>query len=325
MGFEEALGFYDQAIAANAGELLYFNNKAAVYMEMGEYQKAIDILKEAVERRYEINNLVSGGASFEKVGKVYVRIATCYSKMNKYDESKEFFDKALTEDNNKNVRNAIREMERERDAWKETQYMDPVKADEHRNKGNEFFKAQKYVEAKAEYDEAIKRNPKDAKVYSNRAAALTKLLAYPDAMRDLDKCLDLDPSFVKAYSRKGTIHFFTKEYNKALEAYEKGLEIDPQNAECQRGKDQVLAKVRENQQMGGQPDQEQIDRAMKDPEIQAILKDARVNQVLKDMQENPEAGMKAITEDPEIGKAIQKLMVSGILSVGGKGAGKGGK
>merc|ERR1719346_634330 len=124
-------------------------------------------------------------------------------------------------------------------------YLDPHKAEEHREKGNEFFKEQKWSDAKKEYDEAVKRNPKDAKLYSNRAAALTKLGAYPDALRDLDECIKLDPTFVKAYSRKGAAHFFMKEYNKALKAYEDGLKIDKDNEECLKGREQVHQKIME--------------------------------------------------------------------------------
>merc|ERR1719346_756378 len=136
-------------------------------------------------------------------------------------------------------------------------YLDPAKAEEHREKGNEFFKEQKWAEAKAEYDEALKRNPKDAKLYSNRAAALTKLLAYPDALRDLDECLKLDPTFIKAYSRKGAAHFFMKEYHKALQAYEAGLKLDEKNEECQKGREQVLTKIQETSR-SGEVDEEQI-------------------------------------------------------------------
>ena len=89
--------------------------------------------------------------------------------------------------------------------------MDPVKAEEHRTKGNEIFAAKDWAAAKAEYDEGIKRNPKNPKLYSNRAAALTKLLAYPDALKDLDECLKLDPTFVKPYSKKDAAHSLMEE------------------------------------------------------------------------------------------------------------------
>jgi len=315
--FEEAISLYDQAIAANGAELIYHNNKAAVYMEMQEYTKAIELLTAVIDKKYEITTMNREGATFEKVGKVLVRIAQCYAKLNKYEESKEYFDRALTEDNNKNVRNARRDMEAAWEVYKVESYYDPAKSSEARERGNEFFKTQKYAEAKAEYDEAILRNPKDAKLYSNRGATLTKLMAYPDAMRDLDKCIELDPTFVKAYSRKGTIYYFTKEYNKAIKAYEDGLKIDPNNEECRKGIEAVHNKTRSQQfDSSKQPDKEQIERAMNDPEIQAILKDQKIQQVLKQMQEDPNKAKNALMEDPQIAEAFQKLMVSGILQMG---------
>merc|ERR1719150_242049 len=198
-----------------------------------------------MEKRYEINNVNKDGATFEKTAKVMNRIASIYAKKKMFPEAKEWYQKSLTEDNNRNTRNALRELEAAHEKYEKEAYQDSGKAEEHKAKGNEFFKNQQWVEAKKEYDEAIKRNPDDCKLYSNRAAVLTKLLAYPDALRDLELCLKLDPTFVKAYSRKGAAHFFMKEYNKALQAYDKGLQLDPTNEECKNGREQVVLKVQE--------------------------------------------------------------------------------
>merc|ERR1719464_901387 len=265
--FKEAIEQYDKAIEKQPNDFIYYNNKCAVWIEMGEenYDKVLETCEDLIKRRYEINSANPGGASFEKVAKVYNRMASIHEKRKKFDQAIEMYQKALTEDNNRQTRNALREIERTKEKFEKESYINPEKAEEHRQKGNDYFKEQNWASAKTEYDEGIKRNPKDPKLYSNRAAAYTKLLAYPDALRDLDECLKLDPKFVKAYSRKGAAHFFMKEYNKALQAYENGLKLEPDNQECLTGREQVMAKVSESS--SGEVDEEQIRHAMADPEI----------------------------------------------------------
>jgi len=338
--FEEALGWYDKAIEKEPNDLVYYNNKCAVWIEMGEqyYDKVLETCKDLIARRYEINSANPGGASFEKVAKVLNRLASVHEKRKEFDQAIEYYNKALTEDNNRQTRNALRELERAKEKFEKESYIDPAKAEAHREKGNEFFKAQDWVNAKAEYDEAVKRNPKDAKLFSNRAAALTKLLAYPDALRDLDECIKLDPTFVKAYSRKGAAHFFMKEYNQAIKAYEQGLKIDKDNAECLQGREQVINKIGESQK--GEVDEEQIRHAMADPEIQQILHDPQISMFLKQMQENPKQAQQAMMQenpkqaqqammqenpkqaqqammqDAKLQEAVQKLMAAGIIRTG---------
>jgi stress-induced-phosphoprotein 1 len=315
--FEEALVEYDKAIAIEPNDLIYHNNKNAVYVEMGSeyYDKVLESSQDLLTRRYEINSANPGGASFEKVAKVYLRMASIHEKKKDFAQAKELYNKALTEDNNKTTRNALRELERIEEKFIKESYLDPVKAEEEREKGNELFKAGDTPGAKVHYDEAIKRNPKDAKLYSNRAAALTKLNAYPDALKDLEECIKLDPAFVKAYSRKGAAHYWMKEYHKALKAYGDGLKIDPTNKECLEGQEQVLAKIQETNK-SGEVDEEQIRHAMADPEIQSILKDPQMNIFLKQLQEDPVNAQKAMAKDPKISEAVSKLMAAGILRTG---------
>mmetsp|Transcript_19087 Transcript_19087/g.44616 ORF Transcript_19087/g.44616 Transcript_19087/m.44616 type:complete len:590 (-) Transcript_19087:247-2016(-) len=314
--FAEAIEMYDKAIEKEPNDLTYYNNKCAVWIEMGgeNLDKVLELCDDLLQRRYEINTANPGGASFEKVSKIYSRKARVYELQKKFDDAIEMYNKALTEDNSRHTRNALRELERTKEKAEKESYVDPAKAEEAKERGNEHFKKSEWADAKREYDEAVKRNPSDPKLYSNRAAALTKLLAYPDALRDLDECLRLDPKFVKAYSRKGAAHFFMKEYHKALEAYDRGLALEPDNKECKEGKEQVIAKISATQR-SGEVDEEQVRHAMADPEIQNILKDPQINLFLKKMQEDPAEGQRMMEKDVKIANAVQKLMAAGILRV----------
>lgn len=305
--FEEALKAYDEAIALDPNELLYINNKAAVYMEMGNYESCLAECNKALERRYEVK------ADYEVVAKVYNRMAACFTRQKDYAKAIEMYEKSLCEANNRQTRAALADVKRMKDKADREAYINPEKAEEHRQKGNEFFKNNDFPSAKKEYDEAIMRNPKDAKLYSNRAAALTKLFEYPSALKDCDTAISLDPTFVKAWSRKGTLHFLLKEYPKALEAFDKGLAIDPNSKECIDGKVQVMRKVQQQQQ-SGEVDEEQMRHAMADPEIQQILRDPQMSIVLQNAQENP-AMLKEYLQDPKIRDGINKLITAGILRV----------
>ena len=197
---------YDKAIEREPNDLTYYNNKCAVWIEMGEekYDSVLETGMNLISRRLEINTANPGGASSEKVAKIICRMACVHEKRNNYDQAIEMYPKALTEDNSRSTRNALREVERAKENSVNECHLDPVKAEEHRTKGNELFAAKDWAAAKAEYDESIKRNPKDPRLYANRAAALMKLKAYPDAVKDREECLKLDPTFVKPYSKVET-------------------------------------------------------------------------------------------------------------------------
>lgn len=309
--FDAAINHYDKAIEIDPTEVLYYNNKAACYIEKNDFTKAMEVCDKALEVASE-----SGLKDFTKLAKLYARKASVFAKIGNYDDAIKFYDKSLLENQDQKVKDELRRIQKLKKETEELKYVNPELAEQHNAAAKELFQKGSFPEALREYEEAIRRNPKDAKLYSNKATCLTKLLDLPGALKCIDKCLELDPNFTKAYAKKGNIHYSMKEYHRALETFEKGLKLDPENSECKEG----LAKVQMNIYAGNedkQTSEERARHAMADPEIQAILKNPNIMNILRNLQENPghPDNLKAM-QDPTIATAINKLIASGILKMG---------
>ncbi|CAN6273659.1 unnamed protein product [Urochloa humidicola] len=312
--FETAIQHYTKALELDDEDISYLTNRAAVYIEMGKYDECIKDCDKAVERGRELR------ADFKMISRALTRKGTALVKLAKsskdFDIAIETFQKALTEHRNPDTLKKLNEAEKAKKELEQQEYYDPKLADEEREKGNEFFKQQKYPEAIKHYTEALRRNPKDPRVYSNRAACYTKLGAMPEGLKDAEKCLELDPTFTKGYTRKGAIQFFMKEYDKAMETYQAGLKLDPNNQELLDGVRRCVEQI--NKANRGEISQDELqerqNKAMQDPEIQNILTDPIMRQVLIDFQENPRAAQEH-TKNPGVMQKIQKLVSAGIVQM----------
>ncbi|KAJ2536206.1 Hsp90 cochaperone, partial [Coemansia sp. RSA 1878] len=218
--FEEALDHYSKAIELNPTDITYWNNKSAVYFEMGNYKDCMETAEQAIEVGRE------NRADYKHIAKALGRIGTAYSKQDDVENAIKYYNRSLSEHRSADILNKLRTLEKEHKQKQEEAYLDPAKSDEARERGNALFKAAQYVEAQKEYSDAIKRNPKDPRNYSNRAACLTKLMAIPDAVKDCNTCIDIDPTFVKAYVRKGDALFRMREYAEALDALDEAKKQD---------------------------------------------------------------------------------------------------
>ncbi|KAH9721425.1 Hsp70-Hsp90 organizing protein 3 [Citrus sinensis] len=306
--FEKAIEHYSSALELDDEDISYLTNRAAVYLEMG---KDCD---KAVERGRELRS------DFKMIARALTRKGTALVKMAKcskdYEPAIETFQKALTEHRNPDTLKKLNEAEKAKKELEQQEIFDPKIADEEREKGNEFFKQQKYPEAIQHYTESLRRNPKDPRTYSNRAACYTKLGAMPEGLKDADKCIELDPTFSKGYTRKGAIQFFLKEYDKALETYQEGLKHDPQNQELLDGVRRCVQQINKAGRGELSPEElkERQAKGMQDPEIQNILSDPVMRQVLVDFQENPKAAQDHM-KNPQVMNKIQKLINAGIVQM----------
>jgi stress-induced-phosphoprotein 1 len=218
---------------------------------------------------------------------------------------------SLLEQQDRRVKRELKILEEKRTKQKAAEYEDAAKAEEARESGNNAFRTGKYPEAVAYYNEAVRRSPKNVIVYSDRAAAYLKLAEFPMAMADCCNALELDPNHVRTHSLKAYCHFMMKEYFKAKECCTETLRLDPQNTEARSllsNIGQVLARQRTQM-----PDEEQIARAMNDPEIVSILRDPCMQTILNEIQSSP-SKLSEYCADPTIRSALEKLRYAGILS-----------
>lgn len=299
--FENALEHYNKALEHDPTDITFYNNIAAVYFEQKEFRKSISECEKGIEVGRE------NRADYKLIAKAFARIGNSYKKLGEYKSAKTFYEKSLSEHRTPEVKTMLSDVEKIIKEEERKAFIDPEKAEEEKEKGNEFFKKGDFSNAIKHYTEAINRNPDDPKLYSNRAACYTKLAAFDLGLKDCDMCTKLDEKFIKGWIRKGKILQGMQQPSKALAAYQKALEIDPTNGEALDGYRTCTMAVHSNPE-------EVRKKAMNDPEIQSILKDPAMRLILEQMQSDPKAVQDHL-RNPEVANKIQKLLESGIIQI----------
>ncbi|XP_063536374.1 stress-induced-phosphoprotein 1 [Cydia strobilella] len=299
--FDAAIQHYRKAIEHDSSDITFYTNMAAVYFEKKEYEKCIKECENAIEIGRE------NRADFKLIAKAFTRIGNAYKKMEQWKLARTYYEKSMSEHRTPEIKTLLSEVEKRVVEEERKAYVDPVKAEQEKELGNDYFKNGDYSNAVKHYTEAIKRNPDDPKLYSNRAACYTKLAAFDLGLRDCDTCCKLDPKFIKGWIRKGKILQGMQQPSKALTAYQKALELDPSNAEALEGYRACSTQLNSNPE-------EVRKRAMADPEVQAILRDPAMRCILEQMQQDPHA-LQDHLKNPDIAAKIQKLLESGLIAI----------
>jgi stress-induced-phosphoprotein 1 len=310
--FEKALKHYESAWElSEEKEITVLTNQAAVYFEMNQFEKCIELCNKAIDLGREQRT------DYKVIAKALGRIGNAYLKLDDLENAIKYYQKSLTEHRTADVLAKLRDTEKLMAERKKAAYHDPALADSARERGNEQFKKQMFAEAVKEYTEAIARNESDPRAYSNRAACYHKLGAIPEALKDCELALARDPMFVKAYLRKAAIQHFTKDYAKCLETCELAskADVDGKHAnEIQTQVQKAYVSMQTAAQSGDPKAREELLRkAMQDPEVAQILQDPIMNQILAQMQTDPGAVREHLA-NPSVASKIRKLMNAGILS-----------
>ena len=101
---------------------------------------------------------------------------------------------------------------------------------DHIRRGDRHYHAGAYVEAIAEYTQAIQQDPKLAAAYNNRGVAHADLGEYDKAIEDYTQAIAQAPKLTAAYKNRGNAYRKLKQYDKAVDDYTQAISLDSKDA-----------------------------------------------------------------------------------------------
>ncbi len=99
--------------------------------------------------------------------------------------------------------------------------------DLHLTKGKALFNANRYQDAKAEFDLALFVRPEDSNATYHKGVMEAKLGQLSEAETNLVAAINHDPPVLSAYVDLGALYYQQKGYQKGLSVLEKGIEKNP--------------------------------------------------------------------------------------------------
>ncbi len=189
--FDDAIKFYTNELAANAGNFRAWRYRGIIWYEKKEYDRAIADYNEAI--------------------KLDPQYANAFNSRGVAWEAKKDFDKAIADYNE-----AIR--------------LDPRYVLAYTNRGNAWKDKKEYDKAIADFTEAIRLDPKYAAAFTFRASAWGYKNEYDKAIADYTEAIRLDPKYAAAFTFRAFAWDQKKEYDKAIADYNEVIRLDPKNA-----------------------------------------------------------------------------------------------
>ncbi len=145
-----------------------------------------------------------------KIAKLYTRKARLFELSGHTDSAIKWCEKSLAKCQDYSVKKTLKKLKKIKSDKASKNYIDLDLSEKHRTKGNNFYCNSQYKLALQQYNEAEKRNPKDARVNANKAACYLKLMEAEHALKESQKCLKKNPKFIKGWERKGRAHLMLK-------------------------------------------------------------------------------------------------------------------
>merc|ERR1712032_589253 len=118
--FEQAMGYYNQAIEIYPKELSVYLNRAGINHENKEYKKVIEDCEYVIDNTFD----------FQKRGRAYGRMGFAYEEMEDFDNAIESFNKSLLKNNDHRIKEALKKLQKRKEQIEAERYINPEIAEE---------------------------------------------------------------------------------------------------------------------------------------------------------------------------------------------------
>ena len=214
--FKGAVDLLKKAIKLDPENHIFYSNRAAAYMALEQYDKALGDADECIRLQ-------------PQWAKGYSRRGAALFRMDKLGGARDAFEKGLELDseNPTYVRCTKQELQLVMDAIAARK----EESLEFKERAIEAFNVQNFKRAEQHLTSAIELDPENHVFYSNRAAAYMAMEKYDRALNDANECVRLQPTWAKGYSRQAAAYLSMADLPAAREACMKGLDLEPDNAQ----------------------------------------------------------------------------------------------
>jgi tetratricopeptide (TPR) repeat protein len=228
---EEAVSYYDCAIAVDRKFAGAYNNRGAALAQKGDLNGAIADFTKAIE----INP--KDATAYNNRGNVHTEKGDLNSAIADFDKAIQinpkhphaYNNRGAARSNKGDFAGAIADYDR---AIK----INPKDAEAYNNRGAARSNKGDFTDAIADYNEAIEINPNLAGAYSNRGIARSDKGDVDGAIADYDKAIEINPSLAVAYFNRGLARYKKGDLDSAIADYNKAIEVNPKDAEACNGR-----------------------------------------------------------------------------------------
>ncbi|MFA5857630.1 MAG: tetratricopeptide repeat protein [Elusimicrobiota bacterium] len=226
--WKDSIVLWTDAINKNPFLFLAYSNRSHAYMELGQYDKAIEDCNKIIEMRIGYADAVR-------------QIGDVYSKLKKYDKAEEYYAKLekVPQDKHrgyvslgdlnraknqtgKALEYYSKAVDAQTSALAEGNKEDTSPAEAayaYNNRGTVYYELGDYNRAVEDFTSAITLNSRYYEAYTNRGMVYAKLGKAAEAMNDYHRSVKLNPYNETAYYNRGNLFLEQKKLEDAIRDY----------------------------------------------------------------------------------------------------------